>query len=550
MKAILMMFNGISFFNYIIDPTFEINFELVSGFMSAIDSFAHELYGSDIKAIDLGNNSILSLKVPLKKPDGKIDTFTMIGFITKGDITSQKNAQTQLEIIRDSFLKIYTPADILNWDGNILVFLPFKKAINGILNIGNVVEKTPIEPEKDKKEATFKEGLSILIGTMKGQVLESFVSNLDQSSINDIITQITKNLAFTSDHWEGIIPLLNRRQIVFIYAKKTKDARLLKRYNNEEDSFIAIAYFISDQYQMFFSKLIQILIQKMSQSLLILQNQYITEWDPVFNQIKEQLTNQLITSSPINKIMEDSKLDVNIVQFCELKDWDQLVSALVSGSPPVAISSPTAEKGKDFLDEMVIFTPHRSLRIMEYPEQILTRDQVDLVIIRPNEVKKYKDFVILDSEKKQIKNGTPNKFMENIRKEIIILKEMSIISQYIKRKINFLLSKANLIRDLSIKKNIQSKDIRAIRADLDPDAEKIVLKLAEGKNSALQNLVDFLIEHIPLKQLLLDKNFIQYSDRKIIINADITPDQIKEYHAKLLKMGTMFLGPRLMMDFV
>ncbi len=49
LRAVLFINNGISFFTHILDSFFEINVDLASGFLNAMDSFASNVYGEKLK---------------------------------------------------------------------------------------------------------------------------------------------------------------------------------------------------------------------------------------------------------------------------------------------------------------------------------------------------------------------------------------------------------------------------------------------------------------------------------------------------------------------
>jgi hypothetical protein len=93
-------------------------------------------------------------------------------------------------------------------------------------------------------------------------------------------------------------------------------------------------------------------------------------------------------------------------------------------------------------------------------------------------------------------------------------------------------------------------EIKEIRADLEPDAEKIILKFAQGKSSRLQNLIDGLIGYVPAAKLMLDSNFIKFNDKKVVVSSNLTSQQGHEYFDRLKKMGLMLLGPRVMETFL
>ena len=66
LKAMMFTINGTPFFTHVLDPKFNLNIELTSGLLSAIEMFADNAYGDIVQSINMGNNKINTLRVFLK----------------------------------------------------------------------------------------------------------------------------------------------------------------------------------------------------------------------------------------------------------------------------------------------------------------------------------------------------------------------------------------------------------------------------------------------------------------------------------------------------
>jgi len=165
-------------------------------------------------------------------------------------------------------------------------------------------------------------------------------------------------------------------------------------------------------------------------------------------------------------------------------------------------------------------------------------------------LKYYKDFVIVDLKKRNVKNGKSNKFCKEILNKIQKYKDPILISKIIKRDINYLLSKASLILNLSWGSKIEPNEIKNIRTDLSPDAEDLVLNLISGKGNRIQNLIDKLSSQIPVSKLILDENFVKFNDIKVIISSKLTKEQIETYQNKLIELAKLFIGERFVQEIV
>lgn len=550
-KGVMFIHNGVAFLNHIIDPTFEINTELTSGFLSAINSFASSVYGADVKSIDIGPHSIISAAVPLQRPGiNKPEQFSIVMFADKG--TGEKKVQEYLTGFKEAFLNLFSPEDVLGWDGNVLKFIPFKKIINKILNIHDTSSEASTVEFYNRGSDTDNEGIALILSTSVQKILDSWYTNIERPPIEGIMDRISADLSYnntptsgpnTSKIWEGIIPLLEQKQICYVIAKKYEvSSQLAKNINSQEPVYVIGCYFVGDKYQIFMGKLISQLHNRFSDIYAQLSGMGAGEWESISARLKEEMKEIKF----VQKHLDEAKVDLKKFDPIELKDCDQALYALIVGKP-IAIIGDNHQSVEACLKQALFFTPHRTMRIQEFPDTTLNADQVDVVVVTSKDKKHYgKDFVIMDLEKKQVKNGESNRFCEKLWKEVNVISDPYLVALFIKRKVNWLLSKATLIRDLSWLKEADIKAIKDIRADVEPDAEKIILKFAEGKNSSLQNLIDRLGEYFPPNKMLLDKNFVQFNEKKIIALSKITAAEMQGYIERLTKMGVMLLGPRVM----
>jgi hypothetical protein len=551
LKAVMFVYNSVSFFSHIIEPNFEMaDKELLNNFLTAIDAFAKDIYKSNLNSINLGNYTLMLSKVPLQNETG--ENFTIICFVDKDE--NQNKIREYIESFQHGFLRIFSPQDIIAWDGNILKFLSFKKIINRILNLppGHSLADINIEPEMQKR---YQVNESVLFGVVDQyqEILDSYTYSKESElsiSMPDIIARISGNISIDTHRWEGIIPFLDEHQIALILLVRTNDPRIVSHFLDSSPLFLVIAYTVPEEFQVDFSRSAGIISQLIQNNCLnVLNNKYLDSWPLIFEQIKIQLNNHLIESSPIRRVDTVDKDIGTLSDFGKIKNADTLCFALITGTP-VAIVGGSPNFARRIMHQCLFFTIHRSMSILEFPSDPVELGKADIVLITEKESKNYKNYIQVDLEKMQVKGGSPNKYCERILKDIMAIQESDLILLYLKRKINYLLSKATMLRNLSWDTKIDMKTITEIKAGLDPEAEMIVIKLAEGRNSILQNLVDFMSKNIPLKSLIVDDNFVKFNDEKVVVNTNLSREKNIEYMVKFSKMGKMLLGPRVMDAFM
>jgi hypothetical protein len=551
LKAVMFVHNYVTFFSHILDTSFEIaDKDRINNFVNAIDLFAKDVYKSSLNSINLGSYTLMIENVPLHSD--KNEYFNIICFVDKDD--NQKVIRDYIESIQHGFLQIFSPQDIIAWDGNILKFLPFKKIINKIVNLPKEQQNINFnaEPEIEKK---YQINESVLFGIIdqNRNILDSYTYSKEselQISMPNVVSKVAGNISLTTFRWEGIIPFLEEKQIALILVMQTDDKRILSHYNKAEPVFILVAYTVPESFQVDFSRSARLISQCIQNNCLnVLNNQYLDNWSLIEEQIKTQLNNQLIENSPIRRIDTAEKQTTTLSDFANIKNVDNLIEGLITGYP-IAIVGGSPDFARRIMHQCLFFTIHRSMSIIEYPKEIVDSSKVDIVLITEKESKKYKDFILVDLDKMVVKGGQSNKYCERMIKEILAIQESDLILPYLKRRINYLLSKATMIRNLSWETKEDLTVIGEIKADLDPGSENIVIRLAEGRNSLLQNLVDFLSKSMPKKSLLLDNNFIKFNEEKILVNTRISVEKNAEYITKLTKMGNLLLGSKIMDSFM
>ncbi len=535
-----MSSSGLSFLNHVVDSSFTIDFELVSGFLSAIEMFAKNISGSSLDGITFGNSSLTLLNVPLKPrtPNLPSSYFIIAAFVNKGE--NSKKALVDIETVRDAFFKIYSPEDVLTWDGNVLTFLPFAKYIPKVLS-GDSSDLSDAPVERYAVDKT-DEMACMAISTSSGDIVKIAGSEVVNDLLLKVIRNATNNILHSGNAtWEGIIPVLDQHKIIYVQARKCDDKQILDKFCSNDPLLISGYYFLNERFQIYLGRIIPELAIKFNECFDALMH------DAIKGNL-ETLETTIVTKcsviSPLATVMSQPVAFTTSFDLPDLKNADHLIHALITNQP-VVVTGSDPNKIQGCVNNLLFFTPHRTMQIINEPTDDKDHGD-DVILINPGKMKTFKDMVLVDVDKRQVKNGDANKYCEKIRKDIQGMKDPLLISSFIKQKVNWLVSKANLLRNLSWGGIVDTRDIMAIRADLEPDAEKIVLHFASGKNATIQNLLDFLVNHVPVNRLLLDLHFAKFGEKKVLVNANLTPAQIAEYKDRLMKIGNVLLGPKVM----
>lgn len=118
MEFWIVNWSGVPLFQY--SPTEEINLNLISGFFSALQSFASELRDSSKKAF------INSLTIGDFNYDIIINKMYQLYFISRSNVKmNTKKIMKHLQTIEEMFIKRYTN-DLIGFDGDVSKFEKFK----------------------------------------------------------------------------------------------------------------------------------------------------------------------------------------------------------------------------------------------------------------------------------------------------------------------------------------------------------------------------------------------------------------------------------------
>ncbi len=547
LNSVMFIYNQMTFFHHVINPLADLTSEFTMRIIDSLDSFASTAYGDEISSLSIGNQQIFMVKVPLQTPPSQ-ENFSIVMLTDKA--TSEKKTQRFLQQFKTAFLSLYSPQDVINWDGSILQFIPFKNVINKILERemepGIELTEKYIRDEFLKSITSMqdvKECFCYLISDKNGNVLEHYATRTEYSDVWAMIKIILTDLQQSKDiSWEGIVPLLEQRQISYVQGIRTTNSWLLQKYSIPENEFLIffLAYIMNDKYQFYLPKIIPMYRQTFALPLLAFKQSS----DLPLDASMDQLSHLMNTTSFIDVVIQPSTYDVRLNEIMSLKDNDMLLHALI-------VNEPLALVGDEYItrrviNQMMLFSPHRHLRIVEFPKEIVSRNEADVVCVTPQQKDLYKDFIVVDLGKMRVKNGVNNGFCRKVLDQVKKLDDPFIITLFIRRKINWLISKSTMIRNLAWGKKLDARDILAIRADLEAGAEELVLLLSQESTSILQSLCDQLSQHIPISKLILDpENFIQFNTHKILISHRLTSEQTQFYLDRLIQIGTIYLGSRM-----
>ncbi|OLS12659.1 MAG: hypothetical protein RBG13Loki_3738 [Promethearchaeota archaeon CR_4] len=554
MRGILFIYNDVSFFNEILDAKLDFNVDLMSGFLAAIDSFAQEFSQDGIETLELGDSRLIFLRVPLKtEKETGFNQLKIISIVSKHE--EKKKVGVLLARIKDAFFEIYSPSDVTHWDGNMLRFYPFKRVLRKILEQDSQQMDDKLLHELADLKSTgdmFQEGFSFVLMSRDARIInrvnlginEEYPKMLIEKIKGDFLEHLRTNKGRPEDlTWEIMVPLVKGNKFVYVVVKPLVDLKIQDPNINEDILFALFCYYIDGQNQIYFPKIIPAFDAKIQKIYETLTTETFASFDKILELVVSSFKDYSIFKG-ISGDLETPTQNLNKILTGKFKNFDRLMYALTIGLPVAIIGSP--EETKEFVNEILVFCPHRVLRIQNHPEEPLPKDTVDLVTIDPRQVKAYSDFIQLDLQKGNVKGGKHCKFCEQVWKKILDLKDPPLINKYLKRQMNWILSKVSMIRNLAWGETIDPAEIMTIRGDMDEDAEDLVLELTQGRGTILQNLVDKMATQIPPTKLILNENFIMFNDHKILVSSNLTADQIERYMAKITEVGSMFLGPRFM----
>nr|MDO8110223.1 hypothetical protein [Candidatus Sigynarchaeota archaeon] len=553
LKAILFIHKSITFLSHVFDPSFTVDLNLVSGFLSAIDAFSTSIAGSSVETMNFSNSSMIMRNIPIPTTEDtaskELVCFTIACLFDKAD-TPAKMVE-KIDLIKDEFLSVYSPEDVAGWDGNVLTFIPFKAHLAQVLGLEPMTkgDEEASHLQIARQVAAFEEAFALGISQADGTLIETIAPSLDTQDVGNFCRKVTQDMIHgTSDTYDCIVPRLDKRQLAFVHVMRIKDPAIVARFKATGAILVTGCYFIGDQHQVYITRVIPRIKKLFSECFA----SFIQPGAPITDdQWKDGLVSKCTITKPMKALLDSIKTEPVMFQdaadfkLVELKNQEQLIHALVAGDP-VLVTGGHPDWVRRIVNIMLMFTPHRPMQIIENDSSDIDAAGSNAIVINPKNEKKFKNSVVVDLNKNQVKNGDKNKYTERLWKEVKSMTDPVLIASHVKRRVNWLMSKAALLRHLSWGKGIDPSEIAAIRMDLEPDTEKLVLKLAAGQNATIQNLVDFLSEHVPVNQLLIDQNFILFGAKKILVNGNLSPEQAKEYFDRLVKFGNMLLGPKVM----
>ncbi len=568
MKGFLFLSNGLPIFSYIIDITLKINIDMISGFLSAIDQFAQGVYNSGFDSIVFGTTKLIYKRVPISH-NNESSVLLIVGFAAKD--ATEKETNDIMTSITDSFFKLYSAENILRWNGNLLEFAPFRKIIDKTIkgeDVSNLISENLalLKDDIQREKEIFMYSISGLKSNLLGYYLDQ-KPGVDVEQIKTLNNEILRDLNLEMKNANGsvrevIFPLPSSTYLAYTTSFAFKSDILS---NQPDDSlYCAIVYFMKNKYLEFLPKVTSEIKSNVSELKNLINSCPKCSIETIEGILKK-IDDHLKSIEPLKKVSaEIQKLDTIKPLFEKnIKNLDHLIYSIIIGHPVAIIGE--KHQAKTLLQDLLPFTFHRDVKISEYPEKPLDKKAIDIVLVDPQQAKHYKDCVQIYCEKYQVKNGESNKYVQKLLKELEDLKDPELMAIALRKNLNWLSSKASMIRELrmaialrknlnwlsskasmirelSRKQEVNPQDLEVIKTGLDESSEKIIVSLSAGKNSKLQNLVDKLILTIPANKLIVNKRFVQFSQKKIIAPSGLTEQEHQEYMDAIIKTATMFVG--------
>ncbi len=518
---------------------------MISGFLSAIDQFAQGVYNSGFDSIVFGSTKLIYKRVPISY-NNESSVLLIVGFAAKD--ANEKETNEIMASVSDSFFKLYTAENIMKWNGNLLEFSPFKKIIDKTIkgeDVSNLISENLalLKDDIQREKEIFVYSVSGLKSNLLGFYLDH-KPGIDVEHIKSLNNEILQDLSLEMKNANGSV-----REVIFplpsssYLAYTTSFAFTSNILSNKPDDslYCAIVYFMKNKYLEFLPKVSSEIKSNVAELRKLINSCPACSIETIEGILKK-IDDQLKEIEPLKKVSAQVQQLETIKPLFEknIKNLDHLIYAIIIGQPVAIIGD--KNQAKSLLQDLLPFTFHRDVKISEFPEKAMERKSIDIVLVDPQQAKQYKDCVQIYCDKYQVKNGESNKYVQNLLKELEGLKDAELMAIALRKNLNWLSSKASMIRELSRKADINLQDLEVIKTGLDESSEKIVVALSAGKNSKLQNLVDKLIMTIPASKLMVNKRFVQFSQRKIIAPSGLSEKEHQEYMDAIIKTATMFVG--------
>ncbi len=516
---------------------------MISGFLSAIDSFASKIADKGIDSISFGKNKIFYRNVPLNQN-------SVMTVICVSDVKDdEKRVSETLNVILKKFFEIYQVEDLLKWDGNVLKFMPFQKVVERLttsltknLSLESAKPSQPAEAVHLSLENFERSVFAITDEQLKAVYLEEipsvrhWIRNYLQKLYSEIQFHVKKN---SNSIFQTIIPDFEKGLLISVFAKQFP-------FNSEliKTGFVFLFNIVSYKNQILLTRC----GDQSKENILRVYKNFVEVNPKTEQEAKEFVKNinetiNIIGGCSISGKLLKSQTELTLLHF---KNFEDILAPAITGTP-IAIMGDNTE-AVSLVGQLSIMCPNRIPRISENVD-LGSIEQGSIAIFPLTEEKRLKGvgIPIINLKTKAIQDGVKNKYCSRLANKFKELRDSELIFQYSNKELNNLISKVNMVIDviwLEGENKLNKNTIAQIRSDLIEDQEILILALVRENCTKLQKLVDLFCDKLPLQNLILDNNFAKFGEKRVLVYARLSEQEIEAYFNRIIDTAKMFLGDR------
>jgi hypothetical protein len=338
--------------------------------------------------------------------------------------------------------------------------------------------------------------------TTQKQALPIFYTkhNLSDSEASQVALKSTMPLSMMTsselDNTEAILPFsgLAKKQIGFIYLFQIKQQDPANPH-----CVAALIYLVSHEQQAFLYSKVPFLKHTADDISLKIKQQYTFEKGSIFPKELQQTLNawevtDTDTTTQVQIIekrvtyserTEGGNIDFLFSQI--KKNEDKILGAIYRGNP-VLVTGESQVMIDLIVHSVDLLLPQVILRKISYTEDVLDPKQADIIGLAKNLVKRYPQELLIDSHKKQVKNGQTCNYSKEILKQV--KKEPNRAENILTLAYTQILEVANLLIDVfTYPEEEREKMIVDVRDKHDEALIEVAVDLSAKRNPLIRELL-------------------------------------------------------------
>ena len=324
--------------------------------------------------------------------------------------------------------------------------------------------------------------------------------NLSDSEVAQVALKSTMPLSMMTsselDNTEAILPFpgLTKKRIGFIFL-----FQITQKDPVTPHCVAALIYLVPHEQQVFLYSKIPILKHKAEEIALQIKQQFIYgEGTLLSKELQSSVNSWLVTDKDttthvqiIEKMVtysertEGGNLDFLLSQI--KKNEDKLLGAIYRGNP-VLVTGESQVMIDLIVHSIDLLIPQIILRKVSFTEDVLDPKQADVIGVSKNLVKRYPQELLIDSNKKQIKNGQTCNYSKEVLKQI--KKEPTRAENILTLAYTQILEVANLLIDVfTYPEGEREQLIIDVRKQHDEALIEVAVDFAAKRNPLIRELL-------------------------------------------------------------